>query len=165
MSIIDTVLIGFVLIGVYSGYREGLILSIFSLFAVIVGVLLDFKLMGEAITFLMGRFYIGDQVLPFVAFAFVFLLVVIGVNLLGRILKLTVSATFLGIFDKIAGGVFGAIKTIFMLSVMLWIAESLKFKVPDNLMSDSSLLNPIANVAPAASKWISAVIPYFSNTF
>lgn len=165
MSLIDVILIIFVVIGGFTGYRNGLIVSVFSLLAVIIGVLLGFKLMGYAIAFLIGRFEINDQILPFVAFGLVFLLVVLCVNLLGRILKASVGATFFGVFDQIAGSIFGAIKTIFMLSVMLWIAESLRLKIPQAWRDDSSLLPLVSDAAPTASKWISSVIPYFSNTF
>lgn len=165
MILIDVILIICILVGGFTGYREGLIVSIFSLLAVIIGVLLGFKLMGHAIAFLMGRFEINDQILPFVAFGLVFLLVVLCVNLLGRILKASVGATFFGVFDQIAGSIFGALKTVFMLSVMLWIAESLHLKIPQAWRADSSLLPFVSNVAPSVSKWISSIIPYFSNTF
>ena len=54
MSGIDIALCIFILIGAYHGYKAGFLLELFSLVAVVLGVLGGFKLMGWAMV-LLGR--------------------------------------------------------------------------------------------------------------
>jgi hypothetical protein len=57
------------------------------------------------------------------------------------------------------------VRAMFMLSVMIWVAESLKLKLPEEWEADSWLHSATANFAPKVTNWISAIIPYFRDVF
>ena len=128
MSIVDIVLGVIILMGVYSGYKDGFIVSLFSLVSILLGILFGFKLMGNFMIFLAGRYHIDEKVLPFIAFGVVFLIIVIAVNLVGRIIKAAIGKSFLGKLDQVAGALLGLLKVTFMLSIILWIARGFGLK-------------------------------------
>ena len=102
MKLIDIILLVIILGGAIQGFRSGFIVELFSLLGVLLGVLGGFKLMGFAMVMLTRRFNIDEKVLPYVAFAVVFLVIVIVVGLLGRMIKESVKQTMLGGADQMA---------------------------------------------------------------
>jgi membrane protein required for colicin V production len=154
-----------ILLGAYGGYREGFLMELFSFLAVILGVLGGFKLMGWAMLFLADEFNVDQKVLPYIAFGVVFIAIVIVVRLLGNMLKLSIDKSFLGRIDQVAGSILGFFKTAFLLSVVLWIIDSLHFALPENWTDDSWILPKVAVFAPAVTSWISEIFPVFRDVF
>lgn len=165
MSTTDIVLSIFLAIGAFGGYRKGFLAELFSLLAIVLGVLAGFKLMGEAMLLLSKHYTIDEKVLPYVAFAVVFLIVVIIVSLLGKLLKSSLEKSTLGSVDKILGGALGLLRTAFMMSVVLWIIHSLKVERIDQWSEGSWLYPVIAKFAPAATEWIGEIFPVFGDLF
>ncbi|MGC1241125.1 MAG: CvpA family protein [Chryseosolibacter sp.] len=165
MSSVDIILIIFILIGAFLGYREGFLMELFSLAAIVLGVLGAFKLMGYAMLFLADEFDIDRTILPYVAFALVFIAILVAVRLLGKIIKVSIDKTFLGRVDQAAGAGLGLLKAAFLLSVSLWILDSLDFDLPEKWTSDSWLLPRIESFAPQVTVWIGNYIPFFRDVF
>src|SRR5882672_7144766 len=141
------------LIGAFGGYRKGFLQELFSLFGIILGILAGFKLMGAAIVMLSAHYTINDNVLPYVAFGVVFLVVVVLVSLLGKLLKSSIEKTVLGNADQLAGSILGLFKTAFMASVVLWITTSLNLNIPEHWTEDSWLYPMTASFAPTITSW------------
>ncbi len=165
MSGVDIALCAFIIIGAYIGYREGFLMELFSFAALLLGVLGGFKLLGWAMIFLSDQFNIDQKVLPYVAFAAVFIAIVIVVRLLGRMLKVSIDKTFLGRIDEVAGACLGFFKTIFILSVVIWIIDSLNFDLPQGWIDNSWILPRVAGFAPLITRWISEIFPVFRDVF
>jgi membrane protein required for colicin V production len=165
VSAVDIVLIIIFSIGAFSGYRKGFLSELFSLLAVILGILAGFKLMGVAMLMLGKHYSIDEKVLPYVAFAVVFFLVMIIVSLLGKLLKSFLEKTVLGSADQVAGSVLGLAKTTFIVSVLIWIASSLEVNIPEHWSEDSWLYPFTAKLAPTVTSWIAEVFPVFSDLF
>jgi membrane protein required for colicin V production len=165
VSAVDIALIIIFSIGAFSGYRKGFLLELFSLLAVVLGILAGFKLMGVAMLMLGKHYSIDEKVLPYVAFAVVFFLVMIIVSLLGKLLKSSLEKTVLGSADQLAGSVLGLAKTTFMVSVLIWIASSLEVNIPEHWSEDSWLYPFTAKLAPTVTSWIAEVFPVFSDLF
>src|SRR5690349_23390697 len=140
-------------------------MELFSLLAILLGVLGAFKLLGWAIVYLGNEFDIDQKHLPYVAFAVVFVLIVIAVRLLGNLIKLSIDKTFLGRVDQIAGSFLGVIKSAFILSVLMWLADSFKIEFPDKWTSDSWLFPKVAAFAPAFTHWLGEFFPFFNDVF
>lgn len=165
MSTVDIVLSLLILIGSISGYRAGFVMSLFSLAAIILGVIGGFKLMGTAIVLLSAEFDMNETILPYVAFAVVFIAILIGVNLLGRIIKASIDKTLLGHVDQAAGAGLGLLKAVFLLSVSLWILDALHLDLPEKWTSESWLLPRVESFAPQISLWLADFIPFFKDVF
>lgn len=165
MNGLDVTLVVFICVGAYNGYRQGFLMSLFSLLALILGVLGAFKLLGWAVVWLSAEFDIHESILPYVAFALVFIGIVILVRVLGRILKFSIDLTFLGTLDQWAGAVLGLLKTVFFLSVLIWVATSLRVSFPEKWTENSWLFPQISAFAPRLTAWISEIFPVFRDLF
>jgi membrane protein required for colicin V production len=138
-------------------------MELFSLVAILLGVLGGFKLMGYAMVYLSDEFDMDRKFLPYVAFGVVFIVILIVVRLVGKILKMSIDKTFLGQVDQAAGAGLGLLKAAFMLSVTLWIMDALNVKLPERWTSDSWLLPKIESLAPQVTAWIGAYVPVFRD--
>ena len=165
MKLIDIILAVIILIGIVNGFKSGFVLELFSLLAVILGILGGFKLMGLGMVYLNQHFNIDEKFLPYAAFGLVFILIVIGVNLVGRAIKASVSKSVLGGADQAAGAFLGFFRTVFMLSVLLWICDSLHLRFLTHWSEGSTVYPMIASFAPKLTDWIGRVVPVFRDVF
>jgi len=140
-------------------------MELFSLLAIILGVLGGFKLMGWAMVMLADKFNIDQKVLPYIAFTVVFVGIVLIVRLLAKTLRMSIDKTFLGQADQIAGAVLGGLKTVFLMSIVMWIFESLRMSFVENWSEKSWLYPKVSAVAPMVTQWIGKVIPVFKDIF
>ncbi|HEX5169821.1 MAG TPA: CvpA family protein [Cyclobacteriaceae bacterium] len=165
MNWLDLIIGVVIVFGAISGYREGFLMEIISLLAIFLGVLAGFKFLGMAMVFLDSRFDISQSVLPFIAFAGVFAIIVILVSLLGRLIKASIGKSFLGSLDQGMGALVGMAKVIFMISVALWIFDSLDLNLFDQAVSNSKLASMLAEIAPGVTSWVGKMIPFFKDIF
>ncbi|MCE2994337.1 MAG: CvpA family protein [Cyclobacteriaceae bacterium] len=165
MSTIDIVIALILAIGGYLGYKRGFLMELFYLLALVLGVFLGFKLMGKGMQILHEQFNADQTFLPYLAFIIIFVLVILLVIFLGQRVKNSVDQTFLGKVDAIAGAALGVIKYSFCLSIIIWLAQSLKIELPQNWMEDSRLYPFTAKVAERTSSFLGQFIPFFKEIF
>lgn len=165
MNIVDIALILILLLGAFTGYRKGFLSELFSVLAIILGILAGFKLMGAAMLLLMNNYSIDEKILPYVAFGIVFLVVVIVVSMLGNFFKASLEKTVLGNVDQVAGAMLGIFKTAFMISVAIWLTTSMEFEIPPHLSEDSWLYPITASIAPTVTSWVAEIFPIFRDLF
>jgi membrane protein required for colicin V production len=163
LSKVDLTLAIVILVGAYSGYRDGFRVEIFSVLAVLLGVLLGFKLMGYAMVALEEEFYIDEFALPYIAFGAVFAIIVLCVNLIAKIILDRFPEPLLGLADPYMGSVLALFRTAFMISLVLWILDSLKIHFPTEWTADSWLWQKVAVLAPGTIRAIGDVVPFFSG--
>src|SRR5690606_12653847 len=95
----------------------------------------------------------------------VFIAILIGVNLLGKLIKFSIDRTFLGHVDQAAGAGLGLLKAAFLLSVCLWILNAMDFDLPEKWTKNSWLLPRVESFAPQVTMWLSDYVPFFKNVF
>ncbi len=140
-------------------------MELISLAAIILGVFGGFKLMGAGMIFLQERFHADKNTLPYISFIVIFIIIVVGVRLLGKVVKNSLDKTFLGSVDQSMGAALGAFKILFMLSIAIWIMDSLKLSLKAE-WTDGSWLYPFtAHLAPRTADWIGGFIPVFKEIF
>lgn len=140
-------------------------MEIISLIGIMLGIFLGFKLMGEGMIFLEEKFNADRTTLPYISFIVIFLLVVLGVRLLGTLVKHSIDKTLLGSADQALGAALGVFRTLFMISVVLWILDSLKLSPGEKWVEGSWLYPFTAKLAPAIADWAGQVIPFFREIF
>ncbi len=165
MSIADIFLILLLIGGAWSGYKEGFLMELISLVAIILGVLAGFKLMGEGMLFLQEKFHADKSTLPYLSFVIIFIIVVILVRILGKMVKQSIDKSFLGTVDQSMGAVLGAFKTLFLLSIVIWILDSLRISLKSEWTEGSWLYPFTAKLAPLTADWIGSFIPVFKEIF
>ncbi len=165
MNKLDIFIAVVLLWGAYRGYKNGFLMGLISLVAIVLGVFGGFKLMGEGMLLLQREFNADTTVLPYLSFLLIFILIVIGVNIIGKLLKSSIDKTFLGTLDEAMGAILGVFKWLFMMSVILWILDSLEWS-PGPDWTDNSILYPYATLfATELAGWVSGVLPFFKETF
>jgi membrane protein required for colicin V production len=153
------------LLGAYKGYKDGFLMGLVSLIAIVLGIFLGFKLMGVGMIFLQKQFNADQNTLPYISFFLIFILVVVLVTLLGKRMRNAIDKTFLGRVDETMGAFLGAFRMLFMISVVLWIADSLKYS-PGSEWTEGSWLYPFtAHLAPELAGWIAQFVPFFKEIF
>lgn len=161
----DIILAILILLGAFQGYRNGFLMTIISFLAIVFGILIAFKLMGWGIVILKEEFEADERILPYLAFALVFVIVVILISLLGRLLKASIDKTFLGSIDAALGAVVGIAKMMFLLSVIIWLAESLTVHFPPKEAENSWLYPILAGFAPKVAALLGYIIPPLKDVF
>ena len=152
MNYIDLILAVFLVWAAYKGFKNGLIIEVASLAALILGIFGAIKFSGFTADFLVEQFDITTKYLSLIAFAITFIIIVVLVHLLARILDKLVKAIALGFINRLLGIVFGVAKVAFILSIVLVILNTVNRKanfLPEEKLDKSFLYWPISNFAPA----------------
>ncbi len=149
MNYIDIILIIPIIWFAYQGFKRGLIIELASLIALILGIYAALYFSGYAADFLVNNFEMGPQYVPVIAFIITFIVVVVLVHLLGRILEKLVNMVALGFLNKLTGGIFGIMKAVLFISIILMVIHHFNNEFVSKEKQDNSLLyKPIAGIAP-----------------
>ena len=152
MSIIDIILGVILLIAFYTGLKKGLFVTLASLVGLIAGVYGAIYFSHFAANYLANSFNWSEQTINLAAFAVTFLTIVLIVSLAGKLLTKIADFAALGLINKLAGGVFNALKFAFIISVIfMFINASTEVSgllVSGDKKADSVLYEPIASIAP-----------------
>jgi len=165
LSKADIILAIILVVGTVIGYKRGFLMELFFLIAIVLGVFLGFKLMAWGVEYLAQKFNADKAVLPYISFALIFLVVMLTVNFIGKRIKNSLDKTFLGQMDSAAGAFLGLIKYAFVISIVIWLAESFKIDIVRDWGADSKLYGFISQVAPQISSLFGDFLPFFKETF
>jgi membrane protein required for colicin V production len=135
-------------VGAFSGYRQGLFIGILSILAFFIGIILAFRFMNWGAELLADKVESLTFMLPFVAFILIFLAVTITIRILAYIIKKALDLTILGTFDSFAGAILGILKWSIMISLLIWVANSFEFQVPEEMKKGAVVYPVIVPVAP-----------------
>jgi membrane protein required for colicin V production len=144
--LIDILFIICMVFALFKGYRNGLIVAVFSLVAIIVGLA------------------VSQSWLPFISFALVMIVVVILIRLGATALQKMAELLLLGWLNKLAGVVLYAVLYILVLSVLLFFAEKLHL-LDANSIATSKVYGFIQPWGPRTIDGIGKLIPLFSDMF
>lgn len=101
--IIDIITIVLLVMAIYKGWSRGLIVSILSFIALVLGVIAALKLSAVTAKWLEGSVNVSAKWLPVLAFLLVFIVVVVVINLLAKMLEHTAEMVMLGGLNKVGG--------------------------------------------------------------
>ncbi len=147
-------------IGAFRGFKKGLLIEIIGIVAFIIAIVASFKLLHVGIDFLIHRFGSFSHLIPYIAFIMIFLLVLVGISLLGRMVKKILDYTLLGSIDNFAGGVVGILKMAIAISILLWLTQTVGFTLPESIRQNSKLYEIISPLGPKVVSIIGSLIPY-----
>ena len=139
----------------WSGYRgisKGFLIMAASLAALVIGVWGAIRFSGLTADFLSGNFELESKYLAIVAFALTFIGIVVAVHFLARAMDKLVKAVALGFVNRLAGLVFGVLKTAFLISIVLVMINSIDRRIPfipEKHKENSLLYRPLSRLAPA----------------
>src|SRR4029453_13041170 len=113
------------ILAIIKGYRQGLIIALFSAIAFIIGLAAAMKLSVVAAGYLGKAVKISDKWLPIISFAVVFLIVVLLVRLGAKLIQKSVEFAMLGWVNRVGGILLYACLYILIFSILVFYAEQL----------------------------------------
>lgn len=119
MNYVDIVLGIFLAWGLYKGIKNGLLLEVASIVALIAGIYgaIHFSyFIGDYIT---DKWNWNVQYVNLIAIILTFIVIVLVVRLAGKLLTKVADFAMLGWLNKLAGGLFGALKVAVVLGALL----------------------------------------------
>jgi len=133
----------------YKGLRNGLIIELASLAALILGIYVALHFSFYAEEYLRENFEVADKYLNIISFAITFLIVAVLVYLVGKIIHKLVSIVALGFLNRLAGGIFGFLKAALVLSVILYFLNGFDSGILKTDVKEKSFLySPIESIVP-----------------
>ncbi len=161
---IDILFVILMIAALVKGYRQGLVLALFSIVAYIIGMAAALKLSAVAAVYLQQHIAVPPRWLPFIAFAAVFIAVVIAVNWAGRLLQKTFELAMLGWLNRLGGIIFFAALYGIIFSIFLFYAEKINL-LTASAIRDSLVYPFIKPWGPAVMNSFASIIPLFKDMF
>jgi membrane protein required for colicin V production len=160
LEAVDIVILIFLGLGAYEGFKQGFLMSIVGLIGFVVAIILGFYFMDTMADWLGENVKTINLGYPLAGFLVIFFISMILIRMVGWILKKVINLILLGGIDSAAGGVLGAVKAGFYISLFLWFTTEFRMELPKKWLRESEILGYIKPLAPAV---ISAVEPIFPS--
>lgn len=119
MGFLDIILAMLLAYGLFKGLKNGFFVEIASLVALIAGLFGAIHFSYIVGNYMSERVDWEPQYINLIAFIITFVIIVLVIHMLGKFLSRVTDFTLLGILNKIAGGVFGALKTAVIIGALL----------------------------------------------
>lgn len=152
MNVLDIIILALLLFGLINGFRNGFFVEVASLVALVAGIYGAIHFSNYAADFLMDKVDWNEKAVNITAFAITFIVIVLVIALAGKALTKLADFAALGILNKLLGGIFGLLKMIVILSVVMIIFDSLNKTLPftdKEDLEDSMLYSPIKSLVPS----------------
>jgi len=162
--ILDIIVVVILILALIKGYRQGLIVALFSFIALIIGIAAAMKLSVVAAGYIGKAVNISDKWLPIISFAVVFLIVVLLVRLGAKFIQKTVELAMLGWVNKAGGILLYAGLYIIIFSVLLFYADQMNFIKPET-KKESVTYSYIQPWGPKLMDGLGKIIPVFKGMF
>lgn len=151
MNVFDIVLAALLIYGFIKGFMKGLFVEVASLVALVGGVWGAIHFSYFAASILKKYVSWEENYISLTAFAITFIAIVIFVSSLGKLFTKLADFAALGLVNKVVGGVFGFLKTAFILSILLIFFNRINHNVSfveKETLENSILYDPIKSIAP-----------------
>ena len=148
----DFIIAVFLLWSAYRGITKGFLIMAASLAALILGVWGAIRFSHLTAALMISYFSLQTKYLALISFALTFVIIVILVHLLSRALDKLVKTVALGLVNRLAGLLFGMLKTAFLISIFLVILNGINSRIPfipEEHKENSLLYQPLSRLAPA----------------
>jgi len=161
---IDIIFVLILIIAVIKGLRKGLAVALFSIIAFIIGLAAAMKLSAVVAVYLGKNVAVSNHWLPAISFLLVFIVVVVLVNLGGKMVEKTFEMAFLGWANRIGGAIFYVLLYTIIFSILLFYAEKTNF-IKQEMIGNSTTYPYIKPWGPAVINTFGKIIPLFKDSF
>ena len=162
--ILDIIIAVILILAIIKGYRQGLIVALFSVLAFIVGLAAAIKLSVVVAGYIGNAVKISDKWLPIISFAVVFLIVVLLVRVGAKFLQKSVELAMLGWLNTIGGILLYAGLYIFIFSILIFYADQLGF-IKSETKNESVAYAYVQPWGPKLMDGLGKIIPVFKGMF
>ncbi|PIF00689.1 MAG: colicin V production protein [Maribacter sp.] len=149
MGILDIILGLLLIYGLYKGFKNGLFIEIASIIALVAGLYGAIHFSYIAGGYLSENMEWNERYMNITAFIITFAIIVLSVHLAGKFLTKIADFAMLGLLNKIAGGIFGALKVAVIVGAILVFferANSAVNLVKNKTLEESVLYGPVKEI-------------------
>lgn len=159
-------IIGVTLIIVFfiRGYMKGLIVAVFSVIAILLGIICSLKLSGKLATFLFDKGWVTSGWGQVISYALLFIAVVLIVRLIAKAIETSARALMMGWINSGIGGLFYAFMGAVIWSSFLWIGNEMQL-IDESTKTASVTYTYFAPLAPWLFERIGKVWPMVKDIF
>jgi membrane protein required for colicin V production len=149
MNLLDVILGLLLAFGLYKGLKNGLFVELASIVALIAGIFgaIHFSyITGE---YLAENLHWDEKYMNIASFMFTFIIILVLVHLLAKLLTKIADFAMLGLLNKIAGGIFGALKVAVMIGAVLVFFDTVnqaKNIIEEETKNESVLYGPLKEI-------------------
>ena len=157
MNFIDIILGILILLALFKGLKNGLVVELASLVALVAGLFGAIHFSYVAGSYLAEKVSWEERYINLAAFFITFVVIVLVINLLAKFLTNIADAVALGLLNRLAGGVFGALKMAIFLGGMLIFVETTNatFRfIKEETLEQSALYGPVKAIGATVFKWV-----------
>jgi len=167
MNYIDIIIVILLILAAISGATKGFVYEFASLFGLIAGVWGAIKFSGATRDFLQYRLDFNHNYVQIIAFILTFIIITILVHIVAKAIEKAMESVSLGVVNRIFGCIFAVFKSAFILGILFLliqrIDESIPF-VPEKAIQESSLYNPLRNVAVYSFPFLKGIYDDIKDT-
>lgn len=131
MNTWDLALLVVLLLGAYRGYTKGVLMELVALVAFGVAIIGALQLMSWGVDFLSDTLQTEGAWLSLLAFVLLFVGILTGVSIAGKMLKSVVHLTPIGYLDGLLGAAVGVIKWAFGISMIFIVLDYAQIVLPN----------------------------------
>lgn len=157
MNYIDLILGIILILAAIQGFRQGFIVELASLAALILGIWGAMHFSDWTADFITDITGYKSNHLSTIAFVVTFIAIVILIHVLGKVLDTAVKAVALGFLNRLAGIIFGVLKASVILSIFLLLFETIDENVhilPASQKAESKIYEPMKQLVPTLFPFI-----------
>lgn len=125
--ILDVVVLLFVIYGLYKGIREGFFISVATFMSFVIGVIAALQFSNIIKAYLYLKFSLDSTIMSVLAFVVTFALAIFFVHLVAKVVTKVVNAMYLGLFNRLLGGLFEVLRVLLFACILLYLFE--KFNI------------------------------------
>lgn len=165
MNYLDIIIAIILLLFGVKGFRKGLIIEVVTLLAFAVGIYGAMHFSDFTAEHLKEFMEINPKYLNTTAFVLTFILLVILVNIIGRMGTKLIQAMNLGFFNKLGGAVFGMAKGVLLCSIMVMVLNNFQLLgiVKPEVREQSKLYPYIEETVPYVYRGFDLVKGYVND--
>lgn len=150
MNYIDIIIGVIIAIGAIRGFSRGLVIEIATLAGLVLGIFIAIRYAGYTEGILKDFLNLSTQYISYIALGVTFIIVAIGIYILGKLLTRLVDIISLGLVNKLLGTLLGSLKALVIVFILLMIVNALNEKflfIEEKTLQKSVLFHPFLNFA------------------
>ncbi len=162
--IIDIAFVVFLLLAFSNGYKKGIIHSIFSVLALLIGLFAALKFGNDLAQFIHSDLGWHSSVVPLLSFLLVFILACMLVAALSKAIEKFLDLILLGFFNKLAGGLLWLVIVTLVFSTFLFFINQMNL-ISMEQKNASHVYYTIQPLAPFVINFVAGLLPFLEGLF
>lgn len=161
---LDFIAIALLVIFFIRGYMKGIIVAVFSMLAIVAGIICSLKLSSVLAAYLLEKDWVTTGWAQIVSYLLLFVGVILIVRLIAKALEKTVEAAMLGWANKALGGILYVFVAAMAWSTILWLGNEMHL-IPQEKIDDSYTYPYLSELAPWVADKVGTLWPMAKSIF